>query len=134
MNLPHVISLDISSIYIALCGILLVFLAITVVRSRLKNQVGIGDGGVSQLNRLIRTHGNSTEYIPIALLSLVAVESTGTADWLVHALGSLLIVGRLLHAAGLSKSAGTSVPRVSGTICTMVMILTSSVILLINAF
>ena len=134
MNLPHVISLDISSIYIALCGILLVFLAITVVRSRLKNQVGIGDGGVSQLNRLIRTHGNSTEYIPIALLSLVAVESTGTADWLVHALGSLLIVGRLLHAAGLSKSAGTSVPSVSGTICTMVMILTSSVILLINAF
>ena len=53
MELATAISLEISSIYIALCGILLVFLAIMVIRGRLKDQIGIGDGGVVAFNRII---------------------------------------------------------------------------------
>ena len=69
------LSMDISMIYIALSGLLMVGLAVDVVRGRLKYQVGLGDGGHEALGRRIRVHGNAVEYLPIGLLLLLAVEN-----------------------------------------------------------
>ncbi len=134
MSVPMMFSLETSSIYIALCGILLILLAIFVVAGRRKNLVGIGDGGIKAMNRAIRVHANATEYIPIALLLLVALESTGASAWQIHTLGCVLVASRIAHAIGLSKSAGTSMPRFWGTLGTWLMILVASIMLLIRGF
>ena len=132
MDMPQLFSMQVSSVYIALCGLLLIVLTINVARGRIKHQVGIGDGGISALNQAIRVHGNAIEYMPMALLLLVAVENSGVSDGFVHILGSALVICRCLHAAGLYKSAGRTVPRFLGAIGTWLMILVSSVTVLVK--
>jgi len=132
--MPNTFSMEISAIYMALCGILLVLLAAQVVRGRWQYRVGIGDGDNRNLNRLIRVHGNAAEYLPMALLLLLAVENTLGAAWPVHALGSLLVISRLLHAFGLGKSAGSSLPRFLGTAGTWAVMLVSAGIVLAHSF
>lgn len=132
--MTHAVSMHISMIYIALSGLLLVVLALDVVRGRLKYQVGLGDGGHKVLSRRIRVHGNAVENLPIALLLLLAVENAVSSGLLVHVLGSLLILCRLLHAYGLRKSAGTSLPRFFGTAGTWSMMLACVGLILANSF
>lgn len=132
--MPNHFSMEISAIYMALSGILIVVLALQVVRGRWRYRVGIGDGDNKALNRLIRVHGNAAEYLPIALLLLLAVENTLSSAWPVHALGSVLVISRLLHAYGLGRSAGSSAPRFLGTAGTWTMILVSAGIVLANSF
>ena len=124
------VSLQISAIYIALLGLLMLALAIRVVRLRLRYEVGIGEGKHLPLQLAIRTHANAVEYIPIALLLLICLESTWQHSGLTHATGSALFLGRALHALGLSQSGGTSVPRFVGTVLTWLMIAISSIALL----
>tara|TARA_R110002073_G_scaffold184125_1_gene342445 strand:- start:17 stop:415 length:399 start_codon:yes stop_codon:yes gene_type:complete len=128
------LSMDISMIYIALSGLLMVGLAVDVVRGRLKYQVGLGDGGHEALGRRIRVHGNAVEYLPIGLLLLLAVENSVSSGLLVHLLGGLLVFCRLLHGFGLRKSAGTSLPRFIGTAGTWSMMLVSVGLILANSF
>ena len=116
-------SMDISMIYIALSGLLMVGLALDVVH-----------GGHEALGRRIRVHGNAVEYLPIALLLLLAVENSVSSGLLVHLLGSLLVLCRLLHAFGLRMSAGTSLPRFVGTAGTWGMMLVSVGLILANSF
>lgn len=44
---------------------------------------------------------NAVEYIPIALLLLFVLEDNGANVMLVHILGFLLIIGRVIHAQAL---------------------------------
>lgn len=122
--------LIVSPLYIALCGLLILVLAIQVVRSRLKHRVGVGAGGHPELERVVRVHGNATEYVPISLLLLVALELTGGASWLIHTFGCSLFVGRLLHVWGLGHSAGPSKPRQLGILINWLMMLGTSVLIL----
>ena len=80
--------------------------------------MGTGHGDVSELDKAIRIHGNFSEYMPIALVLLGVLELGGLADTWLHVFGATLVVGRLLHAAGLSKTKGTSLPRLVGVLST----------------
>lgn len=122
--------LVVSPLYIALCGLLVLVLAILVVRARLKFRVGVGAGGHPELERIIRVHGNAVEYIPISLLLIVSLEVTGGAAWLIHLMGSMLFAGRLLHVWGLGHSAGPSKPRQLGILLNWLVILISSCLVL----
>ena len=65
------------------------------------------------LQRKVRAHGNFTEYVPLGLLFLVALELM-QQNWLVWLLGSTLTLGRIAHAYGLIKTYGPSPGRASG--------------------
>ena len=119
-------SIQISSLYIGLLALLVLALAILVVKNRARFKVGIGDGGNEPLTLAIRTHANAVEYVPIALLALVALENTWQLPWLTHLMGSTLFLGRILHAIGLSQTGGESKPRFYGTVLTWLMILISA--------
>jgi len=127
------ILMSISSIYIALCGILLVMLAALTVRQRFKWRVDFGDGGKEELSRYIRAHGNAVEYIPIALLLLVAVENSGVSLSIVHALGMTFVIARLTHALALIRTKSTSLPRALGIFFSWLVVLVSAGIVLVNA-
>ncbi|HEX4504757.1 MAG TPA: MAPEG family protein, partial [Alphaproteobacteria bacterium] len=65
---------------------------------------------------------------PLALILLLAVEVQGFSAAVVHVLGSVLVIGRALHAFGLSRHHGTSFGRAAGILLTWVMILIASVL------
>jgi hypothetical protein len=116
----------ITPLYAGLLGLLLLILSYNVSRQRIGNKVALGDGGIPSLQRAIRAQANLTEYAPLALILLAANEAQGFSAPIVHFLGILLLVGRLLHGFGLSRSAGPSAPRAIGATLTWLMILLAS--------
>jgi len=91
----------ITSIYASLSVLLIVKLTLSVIKLRRKNRISVGDGGNEELQLAIRTHSNAVEYIPIALLLLLTLELNGAPKLLIHLLGALLLIGRIIHAMGL---------------------------------
>jgi len=121
MNLS--IDLTITALYASLLALVFLGLSFNIIRLRFKLKVGVGDGGEKQLIKAIRIHGNFSEYIPLALILLASYELSGANSLWLHVLGATLLTGRVLHAVGLSKSIGTSMPRFIGMISTFVVLL-----------
>jgi uncharacterized protein len=92
----------ITSLYASLSALLIVRLTLSVIKLRRKNRISVGDGGNEELQLAIRTHANAVEYIPIALLLLLKLELNGAPKILIPILGSTLLIGRIIHAMGLS--------------------------------
>ena len=80
-------------------------MAVSVGLRRAKTGILLLHGEDEQLLRLIRAHGNFIEYVPLAILALAAAEVAGTAQWLVAACGSLLLLARIIHFFGLCTAA-----------------------------
>jgi len=118
-------------IYAALLVFLFVFLSVRTLRLRRKFKIPAGDAGNIVLAKAIRAHGNFTEYVPISLLMLYFVESTGTRVWVVHALCLLLLAGRAVHAYGLSQEKENFNLRVAGMASTFTTLLLASACLLL---
>ena len=113
--------------------VLLLVLAVLVSRQRRKHNVLIGDGGVPALTQAIRAFGNATEYVPTALAGLAVLALAGAAPVLVHSVGFVLFVGRILHAVGLSRSSGASWPRAFGALITWIAYIAAAAALLFYA-
>ncbi len=92
----------ITSLYASLLALLIVRLSLSVIKLRRKNRIIVGDGGNEELQLAIRTQANALEYIPITLLLLLTLELNGAPKILIHILGATLIIGRIIHAIGLS--------------------------------
>lgn len=122
--------MHITGIYAAIAALLIIALSSRVIAMRLSTRTGIGDGGNAELAKRVRVHANAVEYLPLGLLLLMLVEWNQTLPILVHVFGIALIVGRLLHAFGLSRSVGSSRSRALGMIITLVTLLCMAVLLL----
>lgn len=123
----------VTSLYAALAALLLLVLALRVVQMRLGAKVGLGDAGNRELACRIRAHGNAVEYLPIALILLLLLEVCGTDRALLHAFGILLLVARVLHAYGLSRTPNRSFGRMVGAGLTFLLILAMALLLLVYA-
>lgn len=113
----------ITGLYAALCALLILMLSFRIVSLRRRLRVGLGDGGDAGLARAIRAQANAIEYIPVMLVMLLIAENNGAGVVFVHACGIVLVLARLLHALGLSGSAGTSLGRFWGTLGTWLLLL-----------
>ena len=122
--------LAITSLYAGLIALLLVIVSVNVTMGRVKFKVDLGDGGKPEMLQRIRIQGNLVEYAPIALILMGLLEFAGTASWLLHTLGIVLIVGRLAHAIALSRSSGTSALRGIGATATWLVILVGGLLAL----
>lgn len=127
--MPHV-----TLLFAALHGFVLLVLLARVSRLRHGRRIGFGDGGDPDLARAIRVHANFVEHVPFALLLLGLLELTGLAAPWLWVFGSLLLVARVMHASGLSKSSGASFGRFYGTALTWTLILAMSLAGLWRAF
>lgn len=119
-------------VYSALLTMVFVALSIRTLRLRRRLRIPVGDGGNITMLRAIRAHGNFAENAPFGLLLIFACESSGASRILVHALGLILLVGRL-HALGVSKSAETFGFRVAGMALTFTCYLVAAAYLLWRA-
>jgi len=122
-----------AALWAGLCLILLLVLSVLVTRQRRKHHIEIGDGGVPALNQAIRAFGNATEYVPAALVGLGLLAMVGAPPLLIHPIGLILFVGRVLHAVGLSRSSGLSWGRAGGVLATWISYIAIAAALLFYA-
>lgn len=113
----------ITLLYAGISALILLGLSARVVGLRRKHQVGIGTGSVTALERAVRAQANFTEYVPLALLLIALLELNGLDAVVIHGFGAVLVIGRVLHAQGLNRSAGTSAGRFIGTLMTWLVLL-----------
>ena len=105
----------ITALYAALVALLVLVLAMRVSSVRWRLKIGMGDGGDPVLRRAVRAHANAIEWaLPVLVLLLIA-ELNRAGPLLLHACGIVLIVGRILHAIGVSRGSGMSFGRFWGT-------------------
>ncbi|HSI21478.1 MAG TPA: MAPEG family protein [Methylophilaceae bacterium] len=96
--------LAIVPLYAALLALLFVALSIRVIKTRRQERVAIGDGDNPRLRRAIGVHNNFAQYVPLALLLLAFVELAAAPILLVHILCLMLLIGRCVHAYGVSQN------------------------------
>lgn len=119
--------------YAALLALLFVALSAQAILTRRRLQIAIGDGDQPQMLRAMRVHANFAEYTPIALIVIAAVEISGAASGLVHGLGAALLLGRCLHAFGVTQVKEDFRFRVSGMLLTLsTLIIASLAVLWLN--
>ncbi|SDI75423.1 hypothetical protein SAMN04488540_10324 [Ferrimonas sediminum] len=117
-------SLMISGIYIAATAAIMMVLAYRVVAMRRACGIGVGCGDNRSLELRVRSHANLLEYAPLVLLMLIAAESNGANAWLLHSVGSVWLVARVLHPWGLvGGNGGYHAGRFWGTLLSWIVTL-----------
>lgn len=126
--------LGIAATYSALLIVLGIVLAIRVVAIRRAEKIGLGDGDNRILRRRIRAHGNFSEYAPLLMIALLVLPLLGAKEWMIHLVGLTGLVGRVLHAIGISRTGGASLPRLGGILLTFTALMIGVVLMLILAW
>ena len=124
--------MPITPFYVALFGIILFVLSIRTIRMRRKLQIAIGASNDAAMERAMRVHANFCEYVPIALLLIYMMELVAGANYWTHIMGIGLLVGRLVHAYGVSRPDEDFRFRVTGMALTFTVILSSASRILIS--
>jgi uncharacterized membrane protein YecN with MAPEG domain len=89
--------LSITAAYAAILALIIVALGINVTVHRVKLKVSLGDGGNPEMLRMIRLHANAVEYLPMAIVLMIAYEINGGWHSALHIIGIALVAGRLLQ-------------------------------------
>ena len=126
-----------SFIYIALSCLILSKLSINVIKLRRQSKVSFGDDGDRTLMRRIRAQANFIEYTPIFLLSLIGIEWLAVENipyyfLYINIVGSLFIIGRILHALSLYEK--KIMHRKTGMMITFVSLKLNGILLLVLVF
>ena len=120
-------TLPITALFAGLLILWLVRLAVPVSRLRQLHKVSVGTGGFDDLDRAVRAHANFSEYIPMALVAMMLLEWQGLNDIYLYALGSSLLLGRILHRKGIVQ--GVMRFRALGMILTLLPLCLSALFL-----
>jgi len=113
--------LFVTPLYAGLLALWFLVLSWRVIQRRGKG-IYLGDGGDQALLRVIRGHANFAEYVPLALLMMGFLEVARFSIYVLHALGIVLLVGRLLHGYALSFTAHSSFGRFWGATLTFIVL------------
>ena len=122
-----------AALWVGLHMILLLVLSMRVVRLRRAHRVALGDADIPALTHAVRAFGNATEYVPAGLIAIAVLALAGAAPMVIHALGLLLLAGRVSHAVGLSRSGGASLGRSVGVLLTWLAYIVGAVALIFYA-
>jgi uncharacterized membrane protein YecN with MAPEG domain len=118
---PHI-----TGLYAAPLGVLMVALTIHAIMARAKSGVSLLDGGNPKVAEAMRRHGNFAEAVPMALLLMAIAELLGTGTTWLHAVGLLLLVGRVLHPFGITYDKPVTFARIAGASVTLLATLVAA--------
>lgn len=119
--------MPVTALYAGLLALLYVILSARVILVRRGERISVGDGGNSELLRRVRVHANFAEYAPMAIVLMGLAESSKADPRLLHGLGMALVIGRVVHAVGLSPAASIMPLRVGGMVLTFAVIIVAAV-------
>jgi uncharacterized protein len=123
----------VTPLYAGLLTLFFVLLSVRVVNLRRKGII-FGDNGDIGVIRIVRAQGNFAEYVPLALLMMGFLEVSRYSIYLLHALGIILLVARLLHGFALSFGWQVRSGRVAGAAMTFVVLLVEAVLCIYQGF
>lgn len=118
--------------YAAVLALIFVVLSFRTLLLRRRKGIAIGTSDDLELTRAMRVHSNFAEYAPIALLLIYFLEVRVGSGLLIHLLCVALLLGRVLHAFGVSQTEEKFFFRVSGMFLTLACIISASTRLLIS--
>lgn len=128
------IALPVTSLYAGLLAFVLLWLSIAVIGHRRRARVSLGTGEDKGLLQATRAHGNFIEYTPFCLILLALLEAGGSAGWLLHALGLLLLAGRVAHGVGLMHQPKSFLLRQLGMAATFTVLGLGGALLVARSF
>ena len=117
-----------TAVFASILALMFIKLSFNVIGFRRKNKVSLGAGGVDELERAIRAHGNFAEYVPLGLFLIGALELNGAPWVLVAVLGALLVAGRYFHAKGINEPPPNFTKRVRGMKLTFAALALSAIV------
>ena len=123
----------VTPLYAGLLALLFLVLSWRVIQFRQRG-IALGDGGDPRMLRLIRGHANFAEYVPLTLLMMGFLETGQTSIHVLHALGIVLLVSRLLHGYSLSFTERFRFGRTWGAGLTFAVLGVSGFLCLLQAF
>lgn len=91
-------------LYIGLTGLLFVLLSVRVSLTRRRLQVPFGTGGNTEMERVVRGQANFAEYAALFLLALAGLAFAREPAWVIHVLGILFLIGRIVHAWAIAQN------------------------------
>ena len=109
----------ITPLYAAVAALFFVVLSFRTLLLRRKLGIAVGTGNNQMLERAVGVHSNFAEYTPITLILIYFFETQTESVTLIHVLCISLILGRLLHAYGVSQIEENFRFRVTGMILTL---------------
>ena len=115
--------MPITALYASALTLLYLVLSFRTIGARRAARIEIGDGSDRELLRRIRVHANFAEYVPFALVLMGLAESLLLGGAVLHAIGSVLLLGRIAHAYGLSQTPHIMQLRVLGMVATFTAII-----------
>lgn len=111
--------LPITAMTLAFCALLTVVLGLNIVRLRLRNKIGLGTKGNSQLEIAMRAHANLIEQASMTVLLLLLAEIQRLDLTTLKVAAILFCASRCLHAYGfIVAKGGASLFRTLGTAIT----------------
>ena len=120
--------------YAGIFALIYVLLGMRTSRLRTRANTMIGPGNDPALLRAIRAHGNFGEYVPFILLMLGFAEMQHYSRYLLHALCLALLLGRLVHAYGISQTDETLGYRIVGIGLTVLVMVIAAIMLIYEFF
>ncbi len=104
--------MSIAVVCAALLGLLVFGLgfAVSMVRGRTNTVIGHGSDPTDPLHKLVRAHGNTTEYAAMLAVLFLLVGSRDPATWVLWAIG-ITTASRYLIAIGLAISPTLATPH-----------------------
>ena len=129
MNVPYVVPF-----YAGILALIYIILGMRTSRLRTRANTMIGYGSDTALERAIRAHGNFGEYVPFTLLLLGFAEMQHYSRYLLHALCLVLLVGRLVHAYGISRTDEVLGYRIFGISLTILVTIIAAIMLIDEFF
>ena len=115
-------TLPVTGLAAAICGLLLIYCAYATVRIRFANKIGFGDGDNPDLLTARRIHANLSEHAPLFLIMLGLLEMTNAHHMGLTFIAALFLLGRVSHVIGMNKhhKGGSPIFRQIGVIATWI--------------
>ena len=113
----------ITSLYAGLLALLYLAISSWVVRVRMQQKVYAGDKGDPVMANAMRVHANFAEYVPLALILILLAEMQGAPALALHGLGAALLLGRMMHAAGMARLPHIAPLRGGGALLSFLVLL-----------
>ena len=114
-------TLPITLLTAAASGAINLWLALRIVRVRVRDAVLIGDGGDDLLAGRMRAHANLVEYAPFVLVLLALIECARGSGMALAVTALIFVVARIAHPIGMDLRR-SNLPRAGGAILTWLVL------------
>lgn len=105
----------------AALGAINLWLALRIVRMRVRDEVLIGDGGDDLLAGRMRAHANLVEYAPFVLVLLALIELARGSGMALGLTALIFVIARIAHPMGMDLRR-SNLPRAGGAIVTWLVL------------